>query len=158
MASNMQAANRLIADDVVGVPGQNLTPCEMVVLVGLANGNSPNDIGTALQADTLTIRSIESSIKAKLGAKTHPHMIARGFTLGVLFSRALCIFLALVSAVESQDEGSRTRSSRRSRNSVAHTRITRTAPGSSNGGRGEPSSNSLSLAASCAIGHPFKLA
>lgn len=145
----MQAANRLIADDVIGVPGQNLTPCEMVVLVGLANGNSPNDIGTALQADTLTIRSIESSIKAKLGAKTHPHMIARGFTLGVLFSRALCIFLALVSAVESQDEGSRNRSSRRARNSVAHTRVIRTASGSSNGAPRGNLSVSAASAAHC---------
>lgn len=31
----------------------------------------------------------------KLGAKTKTHIVSRGFVLGVLFSRALCLMLAL---------------------------------------------------------------
>ncbi|MNJ67381.1 hypothetical protein D3C77_635480 [compost metagenome] len=103
------------------------------MIVGLANGKAPSAIGAEVQADTLTMRHLEASIKAKLGAKTHPHMIARGFTLGVLFPRALCMLLAVLSAAESGHDAFRTRSQRRSRTPATYTRITRT---SATGGRG----------------------
>lgn len=130
----MQAAiDEVIGEDVVGIPGQNLTQTELRVIVGLANGKAPSVIGAEVQADTLSMRHLEASIKAKLGAKTHPHMIARGFTLGVLFPRALCMLLAVLSAAENDHDAFRTRSQRRSRTPITYTRITRT---SATGGRG----------------------
>ena len=131
----MQALLEVQGEDVVGLPGQNLTQDELLVLTGLANGDSPNKIGANLKVDTLTVRHIESSIKAKLGAKTHPHMIARGFTLGVLFSRALCLFLAVISVAEHPGDTMRTRSGRRSRTAPASTRVVRVAS-STAGGKG----------------------
>lgn len=131
----MQAILEVQGEEVVGLPGQNLTQDELLVLTGLANGDSPNKIGADLKVDTLTVRHIELSIKAKLGAKTHPHMIARGFTLGVLFSRALCLFLAVISAAEHPGDTMRTRSGRRSRTVPASTRVVRVAT-STAGGKG----------------------
>ncbi|MEH6353838.1 helix-turn-helix transcriptional regulator [Pseudomonas sp. 3JA] len=130
----MQAILEVTGEDVVGLPGQNLTQEELFVLTGLANGENPSSIGARLQIDSSTIRHIETSIKAKLGAKTHPHMIARGFTLGVLFSRALCLFLAVISVAEHPGDTMRTRSGRRSRTTPASTRVVRT--NGSAGGKG----------------------
>lgn len=110
------AAEEILGEDVIGVPGQNLTQQELRVLVGLANGETPSEIGADLKADTVSVRHLEASVKAKLGAKTHPHMIARGFTLGVLVPRALCLMLALLGALESIDfDGIRQRTPKRSR-------------------------------------------
>lgn len=114
----MPAAQEVSGEDVIGLPGQNLTQDELLVLTGLANGNSPTKIGTHLQVDTLTMRHIESSIKGKLGAKTHPHMIARGFTLGVLIPRALCLLLVLLTT-EHVDKGNRNQTRRGSRTAPA---------------------------------------
>lgn len=132
----MQAILEVTGEDVVGLPGQNLTQDELLVLTGLANGDSPNKIGATLQVDTSTMRHIEASIKAKLGAKTHPHMIARGFTLGVLFSRALCLFLAIVSVAEHPGDTMRTRGGRRSRTAPTSTRVVRTTSNTV-GGKGQ---------------------
>lgn len=131
----MQAILEVQGEEVVGLPGQNLTQDELLVLTSLANGDSPNKIGACLKVDTPTLRHIESSIKAKLGAKTHPHMIARGFTLGVLFSRALCLFLAVISVAEHPGDTMRTRSGRRSRTVPTSTRVVRVAS-STAGGKG----------------------
>ncbi|SER26238.1 hypothetical protein SAMN04244573_03239 [Azotobacter beijerinckii] len=110
------AAEEILGEDVIGIPGQNLTQQELRVLVGLANGEPPSKIGSDLKADTISVRHLEASVKAKLGAKTHPHMIARGFTLGVLIPRALCILLALLGALESLDvDGMRQRAPKRIR-------------------------------------------
>lgn len=134
----MQAVNEVVGEDVIGFPGQNLTTDELVVLVGLANGESPSQIGAGIHADTVTMRHIESSIKSKLGAKTHPHMIARGFTLGVLCSRALCMLLALSSVAEHPNDTLRTRTGRRSRTAPTSMRYTRSSP-STAGGKGHNS-------------------
>ena len=134
----MQAVNEVAGEDVIGFPGQNLTIDELTVLVGLANGESPSQIGAGIHADTVTMRHIESSIKSKLGAKTHPHMIARGFTLGVLCSRALCILLALSSVAEHPNDALRTRTGRRSRTPPTSMRYTRPSP-STAGGKGHNS-------------------
>lgn len=131
----MQAAlDEIRGEDVIGVPGQNLTRQELQVLVGLANGETPNTIGKELDADTIAMRYIEASIKAKLGAKTHPHMIARGFTLGVLFPRALCMLLAFLCVAESDLDALRNRTPRRSRAPSTHTRLARAGTGSTHGG------------------------
>lgn len=129
----MYAEKDIQGEDVIGRPGQALTRTELHVLVGLADGETPNAISEAIGLNKGDIRHIESSIKAKLGAKTHPHMIARGFTLGVLFPRALCMLLAVLSATESDHDAFRTRSQRRSRTPATYTRITRTL---ATGGRG----------------------
>lgn len=115
----MQLIQDVIGEDVIGLTGQNLTKDELLVLVGLANGDSPNKIGASLNADALAMRHIEASIKAKLGAKTQPNMIARGFTLGVLIPRALCLLLSLLCATEHSDDSNRNQTRRNSRTSPA---------------------------------------
>lgn len=126
----MRAETEIQGDEVVGVPGQALTWRELRVLVGLADGETPNTIAGAINADKAAIRYIESSIKAKLGAKTHPHMIARGFTLGVLFPRALCILLAIICTAQSDLDATRTRSPRNSRAPSTFARLARASAGS----------------------------
>lgn len=85
----MQAEMEIVGEEVIGLPGQSLSWAELRVLVGLADGETPSGIGKAISADKTSVMLYERSIKAKLGAKTHPHMISRGFTLGVLLPRAL---------------------------------------------------------------------
>ena len=115
----MQLVQDVIGEDVIGLTGQNLTKDELLVLVGLANGDSPNKIGASLNADALAMRHIEASIKAKLGAKTQPNMIARGFTLGVLIPRALCLLLSVLCATEHTDDSNRNQTRRNSRTTPA---------------------------------------
>lgn len=115
----MQLIQDVVGEDVVGLTGQNLTKDELLVLVGLANGDSPNKIGASLNADALAMRHIEASIKAKLGAKTQPNMIARGFTLGVLIPRALCLLLSVLCATEHTDDSNRNQTRRNSRTTPA---------------------------------------
>jgi len=86
---------RLIGNDVICESEQNLTDAECRVLFGLAEGETPTDIKNALQCDTMSLRNIEIRLMDKLGAKTKTHIVSRGFVLGVLFSRALCLMLAL---------------------------------------------------------------
>lgn len=85
-------------DDVIAVPGQCLTALELKVLEGLANGNSPTAIAAAAGTSPGIIREAELNARDKLGAKTHPHMIARGFVLGVLLPRALCLLVLFMAA------------------------------------------------------------
>lgn len=131
----MQLIQDVIGEDVIGLTGQNLTKDELLVLVGLANGDSPNKIGASLNADALAMRHIEASIKAKLGAKTQPNMIARGFTLGVLVPRALCLLLSVLCATEHTSDTNRN-PTRRPRN-TSESRLTRSSntkmAGGSNG-------------------------
>ena len=129
----MQAEMEICGEDVIGRPGQMLSGAELRLLVGLADGETPSAIGQVIGADKNAFRHLEASIKAKLGAKTHPHMIARGFTLGVLFPRALCMLLAFLSAAEDHGDAMRNRSQRRSRSPVSSERVARARP---SGGRG----------------------
>lgn len=121
----MQAEMDIHGEDVIGRPGQMLSTAELRVLVGLADGETPNSIGQTIGVDKQVFRHLEATIKAKLGAKTHPHMIARGFTLGVLIPRALCVLLAFLSAAESHHDAFRTRSQRRSRTPLTANRVVR---------------------------------
>lgn len=95
---------RLIGDDVICESGQNLTETERRILFGLAEGETPTEIKNALQCDTMSLRNIEIRLMDKLGAKTKTHIVSRGFVLGVLFSRALCLMLAII--LSNPDTGS----------------------------------------------------
>lgn len=110
--------------DVIGTPGQNLTTDELTLLVHHADGTAPDRLAAALGTSTSRIRQLESSIKAKLGAKTKPHMVGRGFVLGVLMTRALCLFLVVASANSALngEDVLRTRNNRTSRKEQSDTR------------------------------------
>lgn len=95
-------------DDVIAQPGQNLTELERAVLCGLANGKPPSAISAELHQSAGVIRIAELDARAKLGAKTQAHMIARGFVLGVLLPRALCLLVVLMAAGD-LNPGHRTR-------------------------------------------------
>jgi DNA-binding CsgD family transcriptional regulator len=122
----------LNTDDVIALPGQSLTTLELAVLEGLSNGNSPADIAAATGNSPAAIRTAELNARDKLGAKTHPHMIARGFVLGVLLPRALCLLVALASAI---DHGPAQRL-RMPRNGRAPSSLVRSTRASSGRGRG----------------------
>jgi DNA-binding CsgD family transcriptional regulator len=123
----------LRTDDVIAQPGQNLTELELTVLEALANGNSPSAIAAATQNSPAIIRAAELNARDKLGAVTHPHMIARGFVLGVLLPRALCLLVALMAAGE-HTSAQRTRMPRNSRAPSSLVRLTRSSTGRGRGG------------------------
>ncbi|MCE4058484.1 hypothetical protein [Pseudomonas sp. Au-Pse12] len=106
-------------DDVIGAPGQNLSELEQTILVAMANGNTQPAIMEATQTDPATFRMIEMQVRKKLGASTPGHMISRGFVLGVLIPRALCLLLSTLCAVESADDGNRNQTRRNSRTAPA---------------------------------------
>lgn len=133
----------LCTDDVIGQPGQNLTDPELAILVAMANGNSSPTIAQAIKVDTSTLRLLEMRIRAKLGAKTPSHMVARGFILGVLLPRALCMLIATSCAVATDHNSNRTRSPIRSRAPSSLARITRA--GSSNGRSGRTGAHGQSI-------------
>lgn len=125
-----------INDEVMGKIGQNLSPLELKVLVDMANGNSLRDIQESTQTDSATLRIVELQIRNKLGAKTPSHMIARGFTLGVLIPRALCLLLSVLCATEHTDDSNRNQTRRNSRTTpasrLARSNLSRMASGSRN--------------------------
>lgn len=121
-------------DDVIAVPGQNLTRLQCDILAAMANGNSQAAILQATQLDAASLRLAELEIRDKLGAKTPGHMVARGFVLGVLLPRALCMMLATCCALANDHNSNRTRSPLRSR--VPETLIRLARASSSNGRNG----------------------
>ena len=142
----MQAEMEIRGEDVLGLPGQALTPTELRILVGLADGETPSVISQAVGIDSHGMRHFEASIKRKLGAKSSPHMIARGFTLGVLVPRALSLVLAFLCASEHMDDANRN-SVRRSGRANPESRLARSASGRSASG---PRGNSeVALAIAC---------
>lgn len=124
-----------IGEDVIGRPGQNLNQREVFVLAGLADGRKPSEVATQAGIDRDELRSVEADIRAKLGANSLPHMIARGFVLGVLIPRCLLLFLAVTFVIETDHEDSnRNRSQRRSREANNSARVIRSAAPSTAGG------------------------
>lgn len=117
----------ITGEDVIGLSGQQLTAPELRVLVGLADGETPSQISQAVQVPASSLRHIEASIQAKLGAKTKPHMIARGFTLGVLIPRALCLMLAILATFEVDDDALRVRRPYRTKTGTSYVRVIRPA-------------------------------
>lgn len=124
----------LNTDDVIAVPGQNLTALQRDVLMAMANGNGNAAIMQATQLDAASLRMVELEIRDKLGAKTPSHMVARGFVLGVLLPRALCMVLVTCCAIANDHCSNRNRSPMRSRVPETLARLTRAA--SSNGRNG----------------------
>jgi hypothetical protein len=124
-------------DDVIGTPGQNLSELELDVLVAMANGNPLNAIQTATHTDSATLRMVEMQVRAKLGAKTPGHMVARGFILGVLLPRALCALLATSCAVANDHHSNRNRTPTRSRIPTSLTRLTRATSNGRSGRSGD---------------------
>lgn len=121
----MQAAMEVTGEDVIGLPGQTLSSTELLTLVGLADGVPTQIIAEQLQLDDFAINQIERGIQRKLGAKNRLHMVTRGFTLGVLVPRALCVLLCLSAALEVDHDLFRPRLQRRSRSSLETVRTTR---------------------------------
>lgn len=132
----MYAERDIQGEDVIGRPGQALNDTELRVLVGLADGETPNTIGAMLGVDSNSFRLLERNIKAKLGAKTHPHMIARAFTLGVLIPRALCLLLSVLCATEHVDDGNRNQT-RRGGRTAPTSRLARASVGRAASGPGD---------------------
>lgn len=112
-------------DEVIGLHGQNLSYQELDLLVSLADGLTPSQIAAKLNTDTTTLMKHEAQIRAKLGAKSKPHMISRAFILGVLMPRALCFFLAAMTAIASPDDSLRLRRPSRVNSTRTATKITR---------------------------------
>lgn len=121
----MQAVMEVTGEDVIGLPGQTLSSTELLTLVGLADGVPAPIIAEQLKLDTFAINQIERDIQQKLGAKNRLHMVTRGFTLGVLVPRALCVLLCLSAALEVDHDLFRPRMQRRSRSSLETVRTTR---------------------------------
>lgn len=121
----MHAAMEVTGEDVIGLPGQTLSSTELLTLVGLADGVPTQIIAEQLQLDDFAINQIERGIQRKLGAKNRLHMVTRGFTLGVLVPRALCVLLCLSAALEVDHDLFRPRLQRRSRSSLETVRTTR---------------------------------
>jgi DNA-binding CsgD family transcriptional regulator len=103
---------QIIGNDVIGLPGQNLTEKELHALVGIADGLTPTEIATAIDTDTMQLRHIETNLRHKLGAKTKTHTVSRGFVTGVLITRALCFLLAFSMALDMGDDFTRARRAR----------------------------------------------
>ncbi len=118
------SAQTITGNDVIGQPGQSLSADELTVLVMLADGEKPSDIANAVGVDRFGLRHIESALQAKLGGKSKPHMIARGFILDVLAPRALCLLLAFLSIGITPD-GHTIRAPRRGRTPVSSVRASR---------------------------------
>lgn len=124
----MQAVMEVTGEDVIGLPGQTLSSTELLTLVGLADGVPAPIIAEQLKLDTFAVNQIERDIQQKLGAKNRLHMVTRGFTLGVLVPRALCVLLCLTAALEVDHDLFRPRMQRRSRSGFETVRTTRMAP------------------------------
>ncbi|MNM21435.1 hypothetical protein D3C81_317950 [compost metagenome] len=124
-----------IGEDVIGQAGQNLTTRELIVLAGLADGLKPSEVAARVGVERDDLGDIESAIRAKLGAKSKPHMIARGFVLGVLIPRCLSLLLAMTFVAElDHSHDLRNRTQRRSREANGTARVIRSAAPSTAGG------------------------
>lgn len=131
----MTAYAEITGEDVVGLPGQTLSEAELVTLVGLADGMPNRIIAAQLGISELALRQVEHTLQAKLGAKNKPHLITRGFALGVLVPRALAILLCVISVFESDHDLMRQRFNRRPRNTIESVRMVRASPNTGCGGR-----------------------
>lgn len=124
-----------IGEDVIGRPGQNLTQRELYVLAGLADGRKPSEVAAQAGLERDELRHVEADIRAKLGATSSPHMIARGFVLGVLIPRCLGLLLAVTFVVElDQSDSLRNRTRRGSREANNSARVIRCASPAAAGG------------------------
>ncbi|MCF1458162.1 MAG: hypothetical protein LPH21_11595 [Shewanella sp.] len=100
---------QVTGNDVIGLPGQNLTQTELRALVGLADGETPSQTAQAVATDSIGLRAIERQLQRKLGAITKTHLIALGFVTGVLITRALCLLLAITFTTDDGQQFTRIR-------------------------------------------------
>lgn len=122
-------------DDVIGHPGQQLTPQEIAHLVAIANGNTPSAITAEHGTSRAHQQQIESGLRAKLGAESKPHMIARAFVLHVLIPRALVVALMLATlGASNTPDAMAQRLPRRGRNTVSAVRVVRSSASSASSG------------------------
>lgn len=128
--------HEITGEEVIGLPGQGLTALELRALVGLADGQAPSALAAALSITPAALRGLEASLKGKLGAKTHPHLISRGFMLGVLASRALVLLLAISCTLGNGSDLMRPRPHQRSRASSHTSSLTLRAGRTGSAGRG----------------------
>lgn len=136
----MNARAQILGDEIIGLPGQNLTDHELFALVSLAEGIPTPVLAEKMNLDAIGIRQIENSILGKLAARNKVHMITRGFTLGVLIPQALCLLLCLISALEVDQDFTRPKSQRRSRSLTENTRCIRGATSPAGGPPGRNAS------------------
>lgn len=129
----MTAFEEITGEDVIGLPGQALSCAELAALVGLADGLPNRVLAANMGMSESALRVVEHSLQAKLGAKNKPHMITRGFALGVLVPRALAVLLCLAAVLEADHDLLRQRFNRRPRNVVEVARMVKTAPSTSGG-------------------------
>lgn len=122
-------------EDVIATPGQCLDQDELTLLGMLADGHPPSAIEAALNTDRMGIRHLERGLQAKLGAKNKVHIITRGFVLGVLAPRALCLLLAFLSVGVTPD-GHPLRAPRRGRTPITATRSAQKRASTSGGNNG----------------------
>lgn len=134
----------LNTDDVIAVPGQNLTALQCDILAAMANGNTQAAIMQATQMDAASLRMTELEMRDKLGARTPGHMVARGFVLGVLLPRALCMMLATCCVLANDHNSNRNRSPMRSRIPETLTRLARAASSNGRNGRAANSAHFIS--------------
>lgn len=125
----------LVGEDVVATPGQALNDDELTLLFMLADGHVPSTIERTLNTDRIGVRHIERGLQAKLGAKNKVHIITRGFVLGVLAPRALCLLLAMLSVGVTPD-GHPLRAPRRGRTPITATRSAQKRASTSGGNHG----------------------
>lgn len=112
-------------DDALTQPGQALSAQELAHLKALANGNAPSAITAINGTSRAQQQQLESTLRAKLGAVSKPHIITRAFVLGVLMPRALCLLLAALSINASPGDLTATRAPRPSRSPVSSQRNVR---------------------------------
>ncbi len=87
--------------DVIANPGRQLTEQELLVLVGLADGQTAGHIAQVAGIHRDQLRFIETRINQKLDAKNKTHAISRAFILGILAPRLLCFGLCVLSCIQS---------------------------------------------------------
>ncbi|WP_025740903.1 helix-turn-helix transcriptional regulator [Salinivibrio socompensis] len=76
-----------------------LDELQLDVLNRLASGQTRTRIANELSLSEADVKSIELDIRARLDAKTAEHMVSRAWQFG-LFTRALCLVLALVCTLQ----------------------------------------------------------
>lgn len=96
-----------MTNGILTAPGMGLNSDELAILEGHANGKRPKEICNELDLTPPELSLAEQDIRYKLDAKTTPHMISRGFQLGLL--RVLCLVLCFCSVMDLDDQAVRTR-------------------------------------------------
>ena len=83
-------------NDQIGIrPNILLDDDQMEMIEGYATGKTASQIGRDLEMTPADIMSLELDTRARLGAKSTPHMMRRAWQMGILFNRFLCLVLCI---------------------------------------------------------------